>query len=57
MIETVSSAPTDVVIGLNDEPVGPLLISDMTPTEGQELTATVAFIDPDGTPMRSRRAC
>ncbi|MBY5999731.1 MULTISPECIES: peroxidase family protein [Alphaproteobacteria] len=49
VIETVTSAPTDVVIGLNDTPVGPLLISDMTPTEGQELTATVAFIDPDGT--------
>jgi Ca2+-binding RTX toxin-like protein len=49
VIETVTSAPTDVVIGLNDEPVGPLLISDMTPTEGQELIATVAFIDPDGT--------
>lgn len=48
VIETVTSAPTDPTIGTNDEPVGPLLISDMTPTEGQELTATVAFTDPDG---------
>ncbi|WP_011580134.1 MULTISPECIES: peroxidase family protein [Chelativorans] len=48
VIETVTSAATDPVIGVNDEPVGPLLISDMTPTEGQELTATVAFTDPDG---------
>src|SRR5690606_19131 len=48
VIETVTSAPTDPVIGVNDEPTGPLLISDMTPTEGSELTATVAFTDPDG---------
>ncbi len=46
--ETVLSAPTDVVIGLNDEPTGDLLISDMTPTEGEELVATAAFTDPDG---------
>jgi len=46
--ETVTSAPTDVVIGVNDEPVGALLISDTTPTEGQELTVTAAFTDPDG---------
>lgn len=47
--ETVFSAPTDGVVSVNDEPTGLLLISDMTPTEGQELTATVAFTDPDGT--------
>jgi Ca2+-binding RTX toxin-like protein len=46
--ETVTSASTDIVIGVNDEPVGPLLISDMSPTEGQAMTATVAFTDPDG---------
>ncbi|SFG94085.1 Ca2+-binding protein, RTX toxin-related [Palleronia marisminoris] len=48
VFETVSSQPTDPVVGVNDEPTGPLLISDMSPTEGQELTATVAFTDPDG---------
>ncbi|MDN3524741.1 peroxidase family protein [Halomonas sabkhae] len=48
VLEIVSSQPTDPVIGVNDEPTGPLLISDMSPTEGQELTATVAFSDPDG---------
>ena len=46
--ETVMSLSTDIVIGENDEPVGPLLISDTTPTLGQQLTATVAFTDPDG---------
>ena len=46
--ETVTSAPTDVVIGVNDPPSGALLISDMSPTEGQELTVTAALIDPDG---------
>nr|CAD6405445.1 heme peroxidase [Rhizobium sp. Q54] len=46
--ETVMSLPTDVVIGVNDEPAGALLISDMSPTEGQTLTMTVAFNDPDG---------
>eukprot|EP00873_Tetraselmis_striata_P031945 jgi/Tetstr1/452209/TSEL_039245.t1 len=48
VFEVVSSQPTDPVIGENDEPTGPLLISDMSPTEGQELVATVAFTDPDG---------
>ena len=48
VIEVVSSQPTDVVLGENDEPTGPVLISDMTPTEGMELTATAAFDDPDG---------
>src|SRR5690606_33840350 len=46
--ETVTSAPTDVVVGINDEPVGDLLISDMSPTEDQTLTATAAFLDADG---------
>lgn len=46
--EIVSSQPTDPVTGVNDDPVGPLPISDMSPTEGQPLTATIAFTDPDG---------
>lgn len=46
--EIVSSQPTDPVTGVNDEPVGQLPISDMSPTEGQPLTATIAFSDPDG---------
>lgn len=46
--ETVMSLSTDVIIGANDEPVGELLISDMSPTEGQTLTMTVAFNDADG---------
>src|SRR5690606_25608846 len=46
--ETVTSAPTDVVIGINDEPSGDLLISDMSPTEDQTLTGTAAFTDADG---------
>ncbi|WP_367178667.1 beta strand repeat-containing protein [Devosia sp.] len=46
--ETVMSLTTDLVVGTNDQPVGPLLISDMSPTEGQTLTMTVAFTDADG---------
>ncbi len=46
--ETVYSSPTEGVVGVNNDPEGPLLISDMTPTERQVLTATVAFTDPDG---------
>jgi len=46
--ETVYSLPTEGVIGVDGEPTGQLLISDMTPTEGQVLTATVAFTDPNG---------
>jgi Ca2+-binding RTX toxin-like protein len=46
--ETVYSSPTEGVVGVNNPPEGPLLISDMTPTEGQVLTSTVAFTDPDG---------
>ncbi|WP_183097160.1 peroxidase family protein [Mesorhizobium sp. YM1C-6-2] len=48
VIEIVTSQPTDVVLGENDAPTGAVLISDMTPTEGRELTATAAFNDPDG---------
>ena len=48
VIEVVMSHPTDVVLGVNDAPSGPVLISDMTPTEGQPLTVTAAFNDPDG---------
>jgi len=46
--ETVYSLPTEGVVGTDGEPTGQLLISDMTPTEGQVLTATVAFTDPNG---------
>nr|WP_135210601.1 peroxidase family protein [Vitreimonas flagellata] len=49
VLETVFSAPTASVTPLNDAPVGALVISDTTPTEGDILTANVAFIDPDGT--------
>jgi Ca2+-binding RTX toxin-like protein len=48
VLETVFSAPTDSVTGLNDAPVGELLISDPTPTETLPLTAIVAFTDADG---------
>lgn len=48
VIEVVMSHPTDVVVGVNDDPTGPVLISDMSPTEGQPLTVTAAFNDPDG---------
>lgn len=47
--ETVYSAPTAPVIGINDAPVGSLVISDPTPIEEELLTATIAFTDPDGT--------
>lgn len=49
VLETVFSAPTAAVTPINDAPVGALVISDPSPTEGDILTATVAFIDPDGT--------
>jgi Ca2+-binding RTX toxin-like protein len=48
VIETVFSAPTTAVAGVNDAPVGTVLISDMTPTEDAPLTATNAFTDIDG---------
>ncbi|MEQ1809062.1 MAG: peroxidase family protein [Terricaulis sp.] len=49
VLETVFSAPTASVTPLNDAPVGALVISDPSPTQGDVLTANVAFIDPDGT--------
>ena len=50
VLETVFSAVTDPVstVTANDAPVGTMLISDTTPTVGQQLTATRAFTDPDG---------
>ena len=36
------------VAGVNDAPVGALLINDTTPTEGTPITATNQFIDADG---------
>jgi Ca2+-binding RTX toxin-like protein len=51
VLETVFSAPTGPVsaVQTNDAPVGTVLISDTTPTEGQVLSATDAFTDIDGT--------
>ncbi len=49
VLETVFSAPTTSVTPINDAPIGALVISDPTPTEGNILTANVAFSDPDGT--------
>ena len=46
--EVVSSAPTDVVLGVNDEPQGAIAISDITPTEDRPVTVTIAFEDLDG---------
>jgi Ca2+-binding RTX toxin-like protein len=48
VIETVFSAATTAVAGVNDFPVGTVLISDMTPAEDAPLTATNAFTDIDG---------
>ena len=51
VLETVFSAQTAPValVGVdNNAPVGTVLISDTTPTEGSVLTATNAFTDPDG---------
>jgi len=50
VLETVFSAPTAPVNpnSVNDAPVGAVLVSDTTPTEGQQLTAIDAFTDPDG---------
>lgn len=49
--ETVYSEPTANVVGINDLPVGSLVISDPTPSENDLLTATVAFTDADGTTL------
>ncbi|GAA4130287.1 hypothetical protein GCM10023067_47970 [Aminobacter aganoensis] len=46
--EYVYSAVTAPVVAVNDAPSGNLLISDPSPTEGQQITAAVAFVDPDG---------
>jgi Ca2+-binding RTX toxin-like protein len=46
--EYVFSATTAPVVAINDAPSGELLISDNTPTQGEQLMATVAFVDPDG---------
>ncbi len=48
VLEVVTSQPTDPVENVDGDPAGDVLISDMTPTEGQPLTATAAFTDPDG---------
>ncbi|MFN9545176.1 MAG: hypothetical protein ACK59B_18700, partial [Alphaproteobacteria bacterium] len=49
--ETVYSDPTEPVIGINDAPIGSLVISDPTPIEDELLMATIAFSDPDGTTL------
>ncbi len=48
VLETVFSAATAAVAGVNDAPVGVLLINDTTPTETQALTAIPQFSDADG---------
>ena len=48
VLEEVFSAPTAAVENVNDPPVGTVLISDVTPTETQPLTAINAFTDADG---------
>jgi Ca2+-binding RTX toxin-like protein len=47
VIEEVFSAPTAPVIGINDAPVGTVLINDTTPTETQAVVALIAFTDAD----------
>ena len=49
VLETVFSAPTASVTPINDAPIGALVISDQSPTEGDILTANISFVDPDGT--------
>jgi Ca2+-binding RTX toxin-like protein len=46
--ETVFSAQTDAVAGVNDAPVGAVLLSDPTPTVGDTISAQLAFSDADG---------
>jgi Ca2+-binding RTX toxin-like protein len=51
VLETVFSLPTAPTVAApppNIAPVGTVLISDATPTEGQPLAATSAFTDADG---------
>lgn len=49
VLETVFSLATAPVTPVNDAPIGALIISDQAPTEGDILTANIAFVDPDGT--------
>ena len=50
VLETVFSAPTALVQGVNAAPTGLPTVDDATPTEGQALTAVVAtIVDPNGT--------
>jgi Ca2+-binding RTX toxin-like protein len=50
VLETVFSAPTALVQGVNQAPTGVPTISDATPTEGIAITAlTATIVDPDGT--------
>jgi Ca2+-binding RTX toxin-like protein len=46
--EQVFSAPTGIVVNINDAPVGLPTISDTTPTEGQVLSVANTFTDADG---------
>jgi Ca2+-binding RTX toxin-like protein len=49
VLEEVFSAPTAPVANVNDAPTGRPTISDPTPTEGQQLTAsTLSIADADG---------
>ncbi|HJZ31070.1 MAG TPA: calcium-binding protein, partial [Hyphomicrobiaceae bacterium] len=48
VLETVFSAPTAAVTNVNALPVGTVVISDPTPTEGQFITASNLFTDADG---------
>ncbi len=48
VLETAFSAATALVAGVNDAPVGSLLISDPTPTETQALVGIAQFTDADG---------
>jgi Ca2+-binding RTX toxin-like protein len=45
--ESVTSAATEAVANVNDQPTGDVFISG-TPTQGQTLTATNTLADPDG---------
>jgi hypothetical protein len=46
--ELVSSTPTAAVTNVNDAPMGSVTIDDMTPTQGQTLTASNTLADADG---------
>lgn len=47
VLETVFSAPTAPVANINDAPVGTVILSDLTPTEGQTIFAANNLSDPD----------